>query len=160
MIYLGVAIGVLLVLGLVLVLWPQLRNWMKHRRDYEAAKATVHGDKDRYNFLINKDFRVLETNFYELNWEMDDGQPNVLGNVLHCETGCDSGLCGTGIACKTCPVRMILTNSFKQRRDFNDVAATMRLYNKDYQVKEVDVRVDGQLVYLGYEPHFIVGVRT
>lgn len=143
----------------VIVLLPLLRNWRKSRRDYKALRETVHGEKDHYAFLIDRDFKVKETNFYELNPELRDGQPDVLGNVLHCETGCESGPCGTGIACSTCPVRLIVNNSFKQRRNFSDVTATMHLLNKEQESQEVNVKVDGRLVYLGYKPHFLVSVR-
>lgn len=148
----------LFIVAMVLLVVPVVRNWLKRRHDFAEVKKTVENEKDKYMFLIDRDFKVKATNFYELNPELKDGQPEVLGNVLHCETGCESGLCGTGIACQTCPVRMILTNSFKQRRDFESVTATMRLYNKEHQVNEKQVKVDGKLVYLGYVPHFIVNV--
>ena len=144
---------------ILLVTIPILRGWRKRRLDYAAQKEAVHSEKNTYAFLIDEEFRVKETNLYDLNPEMNDDQPNVLGNVLHCETGCDSGLCGTGIACSTCPVRTILTNSFKLKRDFESVTATMRLYDNNHKVHEVDVKVDGHLVYLGYQPHFLVKVK-
>ena len=111
-----------------------------------------------YAFLIDKKFNVKETNFYELNEHVKDDQPYVLGNVLHCQSGCDSGLCGTGIACDTCPIRLIIRNSFRQKRDFSHVAATMHLYDANHEVQSVDVKVDGKLVYLGKEPHFVISV--
>ena len=149
-------IGLLLLLLLIIV--PFVRKWAKGKHDYAEAKQTVMEAKDHYAFLIDKDFRVKETNFYELNKDLDDGQPNVLGNVLHCSTGCDSGLCGTGIACQVCPVRIILTNSFKQKRDFNNVTAIMRLYDAKREVKDVDVSVNGRFVYLGYVPYMLVDI--
>ena len=158
MIYWGLLLLVIIVAVLIVV--PFVRNRMKTKGDTEAAHKTVHGDRARYAFLIDSHLRVKDTNFYELNPELNDGQPEVLGNVMHCKTGCDSGLCGTGIACKTCPVRMILNNAFRLRRNFEGVEATMRLYDKKHEVKEVDVTVDGKLVYLGYKPHFIVSIKS
>ena len=146
----------LLVLVLIVVLVPMARKYLKTRRDRAELQRTVHECADKYSFLVDRQFRVKETNFYELNIEQKDDQPSVLGNVLHCQTGCDSGLCGTGIACATCPVRMVLSNAFKMKRDFSSVMATMRLYDASHQVHEVGVKVDGTLVYLGTEPHFIV----
>ena len=158
MVYLGILLLVIIV-GVLIVL-PIVRNRLKTRNDIDAAHRTVHEDRGRYAFLVDSQFKVKDTNFYELIPELNDGQPEVLGNVLHCKTGCDSGLCGTGIACQTCPVRMILNNAFRLRRNFEGVEASMRLYDKRHEVKEVDVTVDGQLVYLGHKPHFIVSVKS
>lgn len=145
---------------LVLVLVPLARNWQKRRKDYASLQRKIHETNDKYSFLVDKELHVKETNFYELNENIEDDQPYVLGNVLHCQTGCDSGLCGTGIACSTCPVRMVLKNGFKMRRDFSDISATMHLYDANHQAKEVDVKVDGHLTYVGNEPHFLVNVTT
>lgn len=146
----------LIVLSVVLV--PIIRNWKKRKRDYQALKTEVHKTFGKYSFLVDKNFRVKETNFYELSEMKQDNQPSVLGNVLHCRTACDSGLCGTGIACSTCPVRMVLKNGFKHRRDFSDISATMHLYDTHHKPKDVDVKVDGRFTYIGNAPHFLIKV--
>lgn len=149
-------VSLLIVLSVMLV--PMIRNWQKRKQDYQALKTEVHKELGKYSFLVDKNFRVKETNFYELNEMKQDNQPSVLGNVLHCRTACDSGLCGTGIACSTCPVRMVLKNGFKHRRDFSDISATMHLYDTHHQPKDVDVKVDGRFTYIGYVPHFLIKV--
>ena len=121
MIYIGIIL--ILILAILLTVVPHVSNWLKAKRDTVEIHAKVHEDNGKYTFLIDRSLRIKDTNFYELNPELNDGQPAVLGNVLRCQTGCDSGLCGTGISCKNCPVRMILTNSFKLQRDFEDVTA-------------------------------------
>ncbi len=142
----------------LIVIIPFVRNYLKKKRDYAVLKEQVHQTNDKYCFLVDRDFHVKETNFYQLNDRIPDDQPYVLGNVLHCQIGCDSGLCGTGIACPTCPVRMVLNNAFKLHRDFNNITAVMHLYNENYVAKDVNVKVDGEFVYVGHEPHFIVNV--
>ena len=149
---------IVLVLILLIALVPLAKNWQKQRRDLKALRIEVHKTFDKYSFLVDKDLHVKETNFYELNKDIQDDQPYVLGNVLHCQTGCDSGLCGTGIACSTCPVRMVLKNGFRDHRDFSDICATMHLYDAHHQAKEVDVKVDGRFTYVGHTPHFLVKV--
>ena len=47
---------------------------------------------------------------------------------------------------------------FWQKRDFSHVTATMHLYDANHEVQSVDVKVDGKLVYLGKEPHFVISV--
>ena len=119
----------------------------------------MHKIFDRYSFLVDKDLRVKETNYYDIHKDLLDDKPRVLGNVIHCQTACDSGLCGTGIACSTCPIRLVLKNGFKHRRDFNDISATMHLYNAKHEVKDVDVKVDGRFTTIGRTPHFLVTVH-
>jgi len=148
-----------LLLILLIVMVPLVKSWRKQKREYEALRVEVHKIFDRYSFLVDKDLRVKETNYYDIHKDLLDDKPRVLGNVIHCQTACDSGLCGTGIACSTCPIRLVLKNGFKHRRDFNDISATMHLYNAKHEVKDVDVKVDGRFTTIGRTPHFLVTVH-
>ena len=149
----------ILLLILLIVMMPLVKSWRKQKREYEALRVEVHKIFDRYSFLVDKDLRVKETNYYDIHKDLLDDKPRVLGNVIHCQTACDSGLCGTGIACSTCPIRLVLKNGFKHRRDFNDISATMHLYNAKHEVKDVDVKVDGRFTTIGRNPHFLVTVH-
>ena len=143
------------VLAIVLV----VRVWLKRKNEYALLFERVHQQTEHYIFLIERKFRVKETNFYELNENIKDDQPYVLGNVLHCQTAIDEGLCGTGIDCNTCPIRMVINNAFKLKRNFDHVEAVMHLYDKDHKAILQDVRVDGELAFVGKEPFFLVKVR-
>ncbi len=143
------------VLAIVLV----VRVWLKRKNEYALLFERVHQQTEHYIFLIDRKFRVKETNFYELNEDIKDDQPYVLGNVLHCQTAIDEGLCGTGIDCNTCPIRMVINNAFKLKRNFDHVEAVMHLYDKDHKAILQDVRVDGELAFVGKEPFFLVKVR-
>ncbi len=155
----GMIYLVLIIVALVLVASIGRKIW-KRRHDYAVLMEAVHSEKEAYSFLIDRRFQVKETNYYELNKNMADDQPYVLGNVIHCQNGCDSGLCGTGIACKECPIRLVLKNAFKLKRDFNDIVAEMSLYDTDHQVQDTVVNVDGKIVYIDKEPHMLVTLRT
>ena len=148
-----------LLLILLVVMVPLVKSGRKQKREYEALRVEVHKIFDRYSFLVDKDLRVKETNYYDIHKDLLDDKPRVLGNVIHCQTACDSGLCGTGIACSTCPIRLVLKNGFKHQRDFNDISATMHLYNAKHEVKDVDVKVDGRFTTIGRNPHFLVTVH-
>ena len=149
---------VILLLAVAVVVVAIVRHHFLARRDYAELQQKVIQQKDKYCFLVDRNLHVRETNFYALSRRLAEDKPHGLGNVIRCQTGCDSGLCGTGIACRTCPVRLVLANSFKQRRDFSHVSATMHLYDDNNEVKDVSVVVDGELVYVAAEPHFIVNV--
>lgn len=151
-------IGLALIVAMVLII--VMRNLFGHWQGYRRHSRNVRNEKERLAFLIDKDFVVKETNYYDMNPLMKDDQPRVLGNVLHCKTGCDSGLCGTGISCQTCPVRFVLKNSFLQRRNVKSVEATMMLYDQNHKPREIDVRIDGDLVSVNNELYMIVKVEN
>ena len=150
---------IIILIAIILIAVPVVRKALWSRRDYAELREMVHKERSKFIFLIDKKFRVKETNFYELNENIKDDQPYVLGNVMHCQNGCESGLCGTGLGCDECPIRLIVNNSFKLKRDFDNLTATMHLYDANHVVREVDVIADGKLVYIGSEPHIIVNVR-
>ena len=143
------------VVAIVLV----VRVWLKRRNEYAVLCERVHQQTEHYVFLIDRKFRVKETNYYELNKDLKDDQPYVLGNVLHCQTAIDEGLCGTGIDCNTCPIRMVIKNAFKLKRDFSQIEAMMHVRDKYQKTEQMDVIVDGELVYVGKEPYFLIKVR-
>ena len=143
------------VVAIVLV----VRVWLKRKNEYALLFERVHQQTEHYIFLIDRKFRVKETNFYELNEDIKDDQPYVLGNVLHCQTAIDEGLCGTGIDCNTCPIRMVIKNAFKLKRDFSQIEAVMRVRDKYQKTEQMDVIVDGELVNVGKEPYFLIKVR-
>ena len=157
MVYLFILLVMMLLLMIVAaVVVFHRRQEAKHR--YASLSERVHSTKSKFSFLIDQDFQVKETNFYDLNTHLKDDQPHVLGNVLRCQSGCDAGLCGTGMTCNTCPIRIVIRNSFKQKRDFSGLSAVMNLYGDNYEVQAINVRLDGKHVLIGKEPHFVVNV--
>ena len=135
------------------------QHWYKRYRDLALLRERVHLYSDRYVFLIDQKFRVKETNFYNLHEDIADDQPYILGNIIHCQTAVDEGFCGTGENCDSCPIRMVIKNAFKQKRNFDHLEAVMHLYDAHHKKKEVDVMVGGELVSVGKQPYFFVKVK-
>ena len=148
-------------LVLLVVLFIVVRDVVRHRRERKLIHEKIH-DKQRrsYAFLINHDFEVVDTNYYELNPDVEKAPPYVLGNVLHCQTGTDCGKCGTGFACQTCPVRYVINNAFRQKRAFEHVEAKMNLYDAVYKVHTVNVELNGEPVFFKNKPHMLVTAKT
>lgn len=142
----------------LLLLIQKGRKTIRKRNDRCALHEQISAAEGCYVFLIDKKLDVLDTNYYELNPERRHQLPYGLGNVLCCQQGEDCGECGMGFACKTCPVRHVITNAFKQKHDFNDVSATMTLYSIANVPESVNVRLMGKRVYVGDEPHMLVTV--
>ena len=149
----GIIVGVIVVLVIAIVLG---RDALRKRRDRDRLSREVHDTRRGLTFLVNENLEVEDTNYFELNPDVEKKPPYLLGNVLHCQNGIDCGECGTGFACQTCPVRYVLKNALLQKRDFTAVDATMRLYDAVYKVQDVDVRLDGKLVTVNGEPRMLV----
>ncbi len=112
-----------------------------------------------YAFLVNENVGVEETNYYALNPEAKRDQPMVLGNVLRCKNGCDSGLCGTSPFCSMCTIRQHISKAFQAGKDFNNVESHMQLYTPDHNVVDTDVVVGGKYVMINDKPHLVVDVK-
>lgn len=156
MIYAAIFGGLLLVVVLSLLVFNRVRKRERRRVLLEQVRTA----KDAYVFLIDSGLEVKETNYYELNPDIEKKPPYLLGNVLRCQTGTDCGECGTGFSCHTCPVRLVIKNSFQQKHGFEHVVATMHLYDDVYKAQTVDVELSGELIYLDDEPHMLIKARS
>lgn len=145
----------LIVAGVAIVLYRRNR---RISTDNSRLRSLVD-NLSSYAFLVNRKFEVKETNFYAQNSKLKEAEPKVLGNVLRCTTACDSGLCGTGIACKSCPVRFVINKSFERKDDFEGLEACMEFYAVDKHRFDMDVNIDGHYVSIGDEPYMVVNVK-
>lgn len=142
----------------VVALAIAVRDRYELKRKYRRFAEDIRRKSDDYVFLINPELKVQDSNYHALRPQMSDDGPHYLGNVLHCKNGCDSGLCGSSSLCTSCPVRYVIKNSFRDRRDFSNVEATMELYDEKHDVQSVDVTVSGELVYALSRPYMMVSV--
>jgi hypothetical protein len=150
-VYLILYVVVVLVVGLIAC------DSLRLKRSYGRLCREAENVSGKLVFLISEDFRVKATNYHKITSRADD-QPHVLGNVLHCKNGCDAGCCGTGLKCKSCPLRLVITNSFRHQRNVEGMEATMELYDEEYKKEKVDVKVDGELMYAYMRPFMMVSV--
>jgi len=136
--------------------------FMGYRRltkDNQRINMVMH-NLTSYAFLIDKNLEVKETNYYAMNPTQQKSESKVLGNVLHCSTACEEGVCGTGLACKNCPVRFVITKSFEHKSDFNDLEVSMEIHDdQKKKATDVDVNIGGRYVDLGGEPHMVLNVK-
>src|SRR5574344_1976116 len=115
-----------------------------------------------YICIIDKDVRVVKTNYYEINkTPQSPDQKLLLGNVLRCKNGEDAGLCGEGEACKHCPIRKSIVNSFIAKDGFDDLEVGMRLYTSGDRMRFVDcvVNISAKFLNLNEEPYLLLTIR-
>ncbi len=153
MIYL---LTVLILAAAVYIAWSFLK--MKRISDQNYQLRAVVENQEDFTFLVNRDFEVKATNLtYRVN--TDDGEPNVLGNVLHCKNAYHVGRCGESESCGSCPLRFVITKSFERGTGFSGVNACMEVYDQNDKVVDIDVQVEGHFVNVGHQGHMVINVK-
>lgn len=126
---------------------------MSLKKDVKKLRVVVD-NQDNYTFLVNEAFEVKESNV-----KLPDGQPHILGNVLHCKNSHETGFCGEGEACQYCPVRFVIKKSFERHDDFKGLEACMEIEESKDKLSDVDVSVNGSFVCIDNTPHMVVNVK-
>ncbi|UKK50197.1 hypothetical protein L6472_09170 [Prevotella sp. E13-17] len=151
-------IALLMLVGIVA--WMEMRAY-RLRSEVDKMNTLVN-NINSYAFLINDKFEVEETNYYALNPGFKKAQPNLLGNVLRCKVGCDSGSCGSDMSCKNCPVRFVISKAFDRREDIHDLEVGMEIYDghKPKCVEDVDLCVGGRYINKDGKPRMVLNVKN
>lgn len=148
-------ISLIVLLGLVAFLLVSYR-----RKGEELSRMRMMmQNQSSYTFLIDENFEVKETNYHKLNPGQSKDEPKLLGNVLHCTSGCDAGKCGSGLLCKDCPVRFVITKSFEHQDNFNDLEVSMELYDDNHHPKDVDINMGGRYVNVSGQPYMVLNLK-
>ncbi len=154
MIYLLLAVLVLSVIMILLLLW-KMQGISKSNTQLRA----VVNNQNNYAFLVDRSFEVKTSNMESVTLVSED-EPNVLGNVLHCKNAHKVGRCGESEACRSCPLRFVITKSFERGCDFSGVDACMEVYDKNEKLVDMDVEVEGRFVNLNAEDHMVINVKN
>ncbi|MBQ9672634.1 MAG: hypothetical protein IJV34_07255 [Prevotella sp.] len=147
---------VITICSIIFAVWMMLKA-KAAIHDSDQLKAVVD-NQDGYTFLVNSGFEVEKSNV-PLRTDAGKERPNVLGNVLRCKNVHDKAVCGETMACRSCPVRFVISKSFERGSDFSGLEASMELYDKNEHVVDVDVQVEGHYVKLNEEDHMVVNVK-
>lgn len=100
--------------------------------------------------LIDRDFAVRRTNYYDLNGIPANDVSGKVGDLLKCKNAVRSEGCGLHENCKLCAVRNTIEKAFSDKKDFHKLEASMRLFSPDHrQIIPCDVSVSG--IYLNTE---------
>lgn len=114
---------------------------------------------DTFVFLIDRDFNVVDSNYYMLTSTEEPERACVLGNVLHCKNGTDAGVCGSHENCKDCPVRHALEKAFEEKGEVDNLEARMQVYLMNHDVACLDVNLAAHYVKVLGKPHMVVCVK-
>ena len=121
-----------------------------------AVLKNVHA----YILLIDNDFKVLKTNYYQLTGTQKGLEEKRVGDLLQCRNALSAeGGCGTHAYCGSCPIRCAIRQAFEQRRGFTDLEATLNVLTSEKKSVECDAVISGSYFLLNEEENMVLTVH-
>lgn len=121
-----------------------------------AILKNVHA----YILLIDNDFKVLKTNYYQLTGTLKGLEEKRVGDLLQCRNALSAeGGCGTHAYCGSCPIRCAIRQAFEQRRGFTDLEATLNVLTSEKKSVECDAVISGSYFLLNEEENMVLTVH-
>ena len=121
-----------------------------------AILKNVHA----YILLIDNDFKVLKTNYYQLTGTQKGLEEKRVGDLLQCRNALSAeGGCGTHAYCGSCPIRCAIRQPFEQRRGFTDLNATLNVLTSEKKSVECDAVISGSYFLLNEEENMVLTVH-
>lgn len=121
-----------------------------------AILKNVHA----YILLIDNDFKVLKTNYYQLTGTQKGLEEKRVGDLLQCRNALSAeGGCGTHAYCGSCPIRCAIRQAFEQRRGFTDLEATLNVLTSEKKSVECDTVISGSYFLLNEEENMVLTVH-
>ena len=121
-----------------------------------AILKNVHA----YILLIDNDFKVLKTNYYQLTGTQKGLEEKRVGDLLQCRNALSAeGGCGTHAYCGSCPIRCAIRQAFEQRRGFTALEATLNVLTSEKKSVECDAVISGSYFLLNEEENMVLTVH-
>ena len=165
-------LSILIILCAVLLLsylWERrkcLRMQKRLFRESRKLEHTSHIASDilknvhAYILLIDNDFKVLKTNYYQLTGTQKSLEEKRVGDLLQCRNALSAeGGCGTHAYCGSCPIRCAIRQAFEQRRGFTDLEATLNVLTAEKKSVACDAVISGSYFLLNEEENMVLTVH-
>lgn len=108
---------------------------------FRAIMRNLHA----YVLLINRDFTVFYTNYYDITGAVKPAETGRVGDILRCNNALSAaGGCSTHDLCEHCPVRNAIENAFVVQKNFTDLAAILNLRDSEGRTTECNAYVSGE----------------
>lgn len=122
----------------------------------DAILSNVHA----YVLLIDKNFKVLKTNYYQLTNTIKDLSDKKVGDLLQCSNALSSiGGCGTHGLCSKCPVRNNIQKALDSHINFQNLSATLHVVTSDHTIVECDALISGSILMLDDVENMVLTVH-
>ena len=140
------------------------QEFVKKKNEVCSVKEfsdTILYNVDAYIILVDRNFLVEKTNYYNLNNTSEGQVLRKVGELLRCKNGLDAGACGSHENCKVCPVRNSIEKCFREKGHFSPLETPMRLYMSEKMDNYVDciVCVSGTYLQLDQDDKVLLTVR-
>ena len=133
----------------------QKNEWMAHIKESD----TILHSMNACFMLVDRDFVVLRTNYYDLNGIPGEPVSNRVGDLLKCKNAVRSEGCGAHHNCGSCMVRYTIENAFCHKKGFSKLEASMRLFSPDHQhIIPCDVSVSGTYLTDGDQEQMLLTI--
>ena len=108
---------------------------------FGAIMRNIHA----YVLLIDRDFKVFYTNYYDITGTEKPDKPKRVGDLLRCNNALSAeGGCGTHEFCSHCPVRNAIESAYHTHRNFTDLEAILNVRGSDGETVECDAHISGE----------------
>lgn len=165
-------LSILLILCAVLLLsylWERRKCLRMQKRLFRESRKLEHTSHiasailknvHAYILLIDNDFKVLKTNYYQLTGTQKGLEEKRVGDLLQCRNALSAeGGCGTHAYCGSCPIRCAIRQAFEQRRGFTNLNATLNVLTSEKKSVECDAVISGSYFLLNEEENMVLTVH-
>ena len=150
---------------LISFLWERRKCLRMQKRLFRESRKLEHTNhvasailKNVHAFilLINNDFKVLKTNYYQQTGTRKGPEEKRVGDLLQCCNALSAeGGCGTHVYCGSCPIRQ----AFEQRRGFTNLEATLNMVTSENQTVACEAVISGSYFLLNEEENMVLTVH-
>ena len=154
---------------LISFLWERRKCLRMQKRLFRESRKLEHTNhvasailKNVHAFilLINNDFKVLKTNYYQQTGTRKGPEEKRVGDLLQCCNALSAeGGCGTHVYCGSCPIRQAIRQAFEQRRGFTNLEATLNMVTSENQTVACEAVISGSFFLLNEEENMVLTVH-
>ena len=154
---------------LISFLWERRKCLRMQKRLFRESRKLEHTNhvasailKNVHAFilLINNDFKVLKTNYYQQTGTRKGPEEKRVGDLLQCCNALSAeGGCGTHVYCGSCPIRQAIRQAFEQRRGFTNLEATLNMVTSENQTVACEAVLSGSYFLLNEEENMVLTVH-
>ncbi len=154
---------------LISFLWERRKCLRMQKRLFRESRKLEHTNhvasailKNVHAFilLINNDFKVLKTNYYQQTGTRKGPEEKRVGDLLQCCNALSAeGGCGTHVYCGSCPIRQAIRQAFEQRRGFTNLEATLNMVTSENQTVACEAGISGSYFLLNEEENMVLTVH-
>lgn len=154
---------------LISFLWERRKCLRMQKRLFRESRKLEHTNhvasailKNVHAFilLINNDFKVLKTNYYQQTGTRKGPEEKRVGDLLQCRNALSAeGGCGTHVYCGSCPIRQAIRQAFEQRRGFTNLEATLNMFTSENQTVACEAVISGSYFLLNEEENMVLTVH-